>query len=98
MTSGRLTILDRLDYHSLQGKMKTTLCLYLNQEKQLAKDGCTVQRISSQGLRHGQHLCSVDWSNPPANTEAHRLFTQAQEAVKSKSAEEHEPLNPPYSY
>ncbi|MGN1269430.1 MAG: hypothetical protein ACI4UU_00975 [Clostridia bacterium] len=88
MTSGRPTILDRLEHSALNGRTSANLNLYLGQEKKLIRDGFTVTRIASVPARHGQHSCNIDWSKAPVDTEAYALLSVASNATEKKQTEE----------
>ena len=98
MTSGRPTILERLEHSALNGRTSANLNLYLGQERKLIRDDFTVTRIASVPARHGQYSCKIDWSHAPVDTEAHMLLTEASKATAKKQTEELDAVKPPYHY
>ena len=73
----RPTIIQRLEYRALRGVTWANLRLYQSQEKQLLKDGFSIQRTSSESITGypGQHSCRISWRHVAIeSSKAHELL------------------------
>lgn len=79
MTSGKLTISERLEYHAEQlGMYQTNLKLWTKQRHALVNNGFEVTEISKTKT-HGLIYCKISWENAKPNTQAGNLRKWADE-------------------
>lgn len=102
MNSGRLTIIERLEYRSQSGRVSAELNLYPRQAKRLIDEGFSIEKIAPVYGRYGQHRYKISWRDATPNTVAYGLLMNA---VKNSAQLREElaqanigPVKPPYSY
>ena len=101
----RPTIVQRLEYHAQRGVTWANLHLYQSQEKQLLKEGFSIQRISAEPITGypGQHSCHISWRHVAIeSSKAHELLmVSAENNPKLKeqllNPGEDDPVQIPYS-
>ena len=102
MQTGKLTLIERLEYRSQQGSTSAELNLYKRQAKKLAADGFKLEKLSPISGRYGQYRYSISWRHAVINTTAHDLLMvavenneQLREEITSQASN---PVKPPYNY
>lgn len=102
METGRLTIIERLEYRSQHGSTSAELNLYKRQAKKLVSEGFKLEKLSPISGRFGQYRYAISWRHAVINTTAHDLLMvavenneQLREEITSQASN---PVKLPYSY
>ena len=102
MQAGRLTIIERLEYRSQNGRVSAELNLYPRQAKKLMSEGFTLDKKSPIYGRYGQYRYHVSWQNAVPNTVAYSLLMNAvdnNEQLREELAQSNsDPVKPPYTF
>ena len=69
-----ITIIERLEQISENGRTSASLWLWKKQIKKLQKDGFEVTLIKSSSENKGLFHCLICWDKAPINSIAHRIL------------------------